>query len=409
MTKFDATVNKQVKNEKTIIYGIEMWAPEKIERFRAVLLSWYDLEKRNLPWRKNNDPYRIWVSEIMLQQTRVDTVIPYYLNFMRTFPTVQSLAEADEDILLKAWEGLGYYSRVRNMQKAAIQIMEDYGGKMPKDPKEIAKLKGIGPYTTGAIASMAFGLPEPAVDGNVMRVLSRLFEIDADIAKPGNRKIFEAIMRELIDPYKPGDFNQAFMDLGSSICTPKNYRPELSPVREFNQSYLNGTWDKYPIKSKKKKAKPVYYAGTIIQNKKGQFLLEKRPENGLLANMWTFPLVEENLLTSGTSVENGTLAEGLPEVETEQVLSRLLDELTNSYHVVPVLMKQPFGEVVHIFSHLKWFIAVYFGHVPSLEESAIPENCRWVSLEDFDQFTFPGPQVKMWQKFQEKFGSTIVK
>ncbi|MEG0289398.1 MAG: A/G-specific adenine glycosylase, partial [Carnobacterium sp.] len=174
------------------VYGIEMWPQEKIERFRATLLSWYDLEKRTLPWRINNDPYRIWVSEIMLQQTRVDTVIPYYLNFMKKFPSIQALAEAEEDTLLKAWEGLGYYSRVRNLQKAAIQISEEYNGEMPRDPKEIIKLKGIGPYTAGAISSMAFGLPEPAVDGNVMRVLSRLFEIDADIAKPGNRKIFEA-------------------------------------------------------------------------------------------------------------------------------------------------------------------------------------------------------------------------
>lgn len=245
MTEIESKIDEK---EQKILHGIPMWPQEKINRFRETLLSWYDIEKRDLPWRKNNDPYRIWVSEIMLQQTRVDTVIPYYLNFMNNFPTIEALANAHEDVLLKAWEGLGYYSRVRNMQKAAQQIMEDYDGEMPKDPKEISKLKGIGPYTTGAIASMAFGLPEPAVDGNVMRVLSRLFEIDADIAKPGNRKIFEAIMRELIDPYKPGDFNQAFMDLGSSICTPKNYHPELSPVKEFNQSYQNGTWDKYPVK-----------------------------------------------------------------------------------------------------------------------------------------------------------------
>lgn len=149
------------------------WSKTKIKDFQATFLSWYDLEKRTLPWRENNDPYRIWVSEIMLQQTRVDTVIPYYLNFMNLFPTIQDLADADEDVLLKAWEGLGYYSRVRNLQKAAIQIVTEFNGEMPKDPALIATLKGIGPYTTGAISSMAFQLPIPAVDGNVMRVVSQ--------------------------------------------------------------------------------------------------------------------------------------------------------------------------------------------------------------------------------------------
>ena len=395
-------INLAEKKQK-LIFDIPMWPQEKIERFRETLLSWYDLEKRDLPWRKNNDPYRIWVSEIMLQQTRVDTVIPYYLNFMKTFPTIEALAHADEDTLLKAWEGLGYYSRVRNLQTAAQQIMETYDGEMPRDPKEITKLKGIGPYTTGAIASMAFGLPEPAVDGNVMRVLSRLFEIDADIAKPGNRKIFEAIMRELIDPYKPGDFNQAFMDLGSSICTPKNYHPELSPIKEFNQSYQNGTWDKYPVKSKKKKAKPVYYVGTIIKNAKGAFLLEKRPVNGLLANMWTFPLIEEELVIPETGIEKGTLIQLEDEDLTEKVIKKITTELESNYGIKPTLMEVPFDEVQHIFSHLKWFIAVYYGQLIVEDSMVIPENCYWVQPDDFDQYVFPGPQTKMWQSYLSKF------
>lgn len=400
MTQIETDLNEKKQN---LIFSIPMWPQEKIERFRETLLSWYDLEKRDLPWRKNNDPYRIWVSEIMLQQTRVDTVIPYYLNFMKTFPTIEALAHADEDVLLKAWEGLGYYSRVRNMQTAAQQIMETCDGEMPTDPKEITKLKGIGPYTTGAIASMAFGLPEPAVDGNVMRVLSRLFEIDADIAKPGNRKIFEAIMRELIDPYKPGDFNQAFMDLGSSICTPKNYHPELSPIKEFNQSYQNGTWDKYPVKSKKKKAKPVYYVGTIIKNANGAFLLEKRPANGLLANMWTFPLIEEELVIQETGVEKGTLTHLEDEDRTEKVMKKIMTELENKYGIKPTLMEAPFDEVQHIFSHLKWFVAVYYGQLIVEESMDIPENCYWVQPSDFDQYVFPGPQTKMWQSYSSKF------
>lgn len=386
--------DKKLMDEKETkeVYGIKMWPQEKIERFRATLLSWYDIEKRTLPWRLNNDPYRIWVSEIMLQQTRVDTVIPYYLNFMKQFPTIKALSEAEEDRLLKAWEGLGYYSRVRNMQKAAIQIMEDYEGEMPRDPKEIIKLSGIGPYTAGAIASMAFGLPEPAVDGNVMRVLSRLFEIDADIAKPASRKLFEAVMREIIDPYKPGDFNQAFMDLGSSICTPKNYHPEMSPIKEFNASYLNGTWQKYPVKSRKKKAVPVYYTGVIIKNEKDEFLLEKRPANGLLANMWLFPLLEENLILDGTDLVQGQIQKIESEELQDQVLQQLLIQLDETYGAKPILMKKPFAEVVHIFSHLKWFITVYYGQISS-EDRPLPENCHWVSPEQFEKYTFPGPQT----------------
>ena len=174
-------------------YGIEMWEADKIASFREKLLTWYDENKRDLPWRRSNNPYHIWVSEIMLQQTRVDTVIPYYERFLDWFPTVADLAQAPEDRLLKAWEGLGYYSRVRNMQKAAQQIMIDFAGKFPDRYEGIASLKGIGPYTAGAIASIAFGLAEPAVDGNVMRVLSRLFEVDLDIGQPSNRKVLSLI------------------------------------------------------------------------------------------------------------------------------------------------------------------------------------------------------------------------
>ncbi|MDN6625859.1 MAG: A/G-specific adenine glycosylase [Pisciglobus halotolerans] len=391
-------LNNQPTKEKDSLIN---WPPEKIAAFRAVLLSWYDIEKRELPWRENHDPYRIWVSEIMLQQTRVDTVIPYYLNFLELFPTIADLAAAEE-VLLKAWEGLGYYSRVRNMQTAAIQIMTDYNGKMPADPVEIQKLKGIGPYTAGAISSMAFQLPEPAVDGNIMRILSRLFEIDADIAMPKNRKLFEEILRELIDPYRPGDFNQALMDLGSSICTPKNYHPELSPVKEFNQSYQNGTWEKYPVKSKKKKPKPIYYVGLIVKNDKGEFLLEKRPDNGLLAKMWTFPLIEKPAFKEALFPKD-KLTFTVLEEKSEKIISELVEETQATYAISPIYMKQPFAEVTHVFSHLRWKIAVYFGYVNEDLVDSIPEKCKWVSPDEFDLYTFPKPQQKMWESYQKRF------
>ena len=273
-------------------YGIVMWPEEKIISFREKLLNWYDENKRDLPWRRSKNPYHIWVSEIMLQQTRVDTVIPYYERFLDLFPTVESLANAPEDRLLKAWEGLGYYSRVRNMQAAAQQIMTDFGGQFPNTYEGISSLKGIGPYTAGAISSIAFNLPEPAVDGNVMRVLARLFEVDHDIGVPSNRKIFQAMMEILIDPKRPGDFNQALMDLGSDIEAPVNPRPEESPVKDFSAAYQNGTMDVYPIKEPKKKPLPIYLKALVVRNDRGQYLLEKNESEKLLAGFWHFPLIE---------------------------------------------------------------------------------------------------------------------
>ena len=273
-------------------YGVSMWEEEKILSFRQKLLGWYDENKRDLPWRRSKNPYHIWVSEIMLQQTRVDTVIPYYERFLEWFPTVETLANAPEERLLKAWEGLGYYSRVRNMQAAAQQIINDFNGDFPSTYEGISSLKGIGPYTAGAISSIAFNLPQPAVDGNVMRVLARLFEVNHDIGNPSNRKIFQAMMEILIDPERPGDFNQALMDLGSDIEAPVNPRPEDSPVKDFSAAYQNGTMDRYPIKAPKKKPVPVYLNALVVQNAKGQFLLEKNESEKLLAGFWHFPLIE---------------------------------------------------------------------------------------------------------------------
>ena len=277
-------------------YGIDMWDAEKIASFRRTLLNWYDNEKRDLPWRRTKNPYHIWISEIMLQQTQVVTVIPYYERFLDWFPTIESLANAPEEKILKAWEGLGYYSRVRNMQKAAQEIMENFGGVFPDNHKDILSLKGIGPYTAGAIASIAFGLPEPAVDGNVMRVMARLFEVNYDIGDPKNRKIFQAIMEVLIDPERPGDFNQALMDLGTDIESAKNPRPDESPIRFFSAAYLHGTYDKYPIKLPKKKPKPIQIQAFVIRNSDGDFLMEKNLDGRLLGGFWSFPIMETDVI-----------------------------------------------------------------------------------------------------------------
>ena len=375
-------------------YGITMWEEEKIASFREKLLVWYDAHKRDLPWRRTQDPYKIWISEIMLQQTRVDTVIPYYERFLDWFPTVADLAQAPEERLLKAWEGLGYYSRVRNMQKAAQQMMENHGGVFPSSYEEISKLKGIGPYTAGAIASIAFGLPEPAVDGNVMRVLARLFEVDYDIGVPTNRKIFQAMMEILIDPDRPGDFNQALMDLGSDIESPINPRPEESPVKEFSAAYQHGTMDRYPIKAPKKKPVPVYLTAFIIKDSQGRYLLEKNEREGLLSGFWHFPLIEvdslsENLGQLSLLDGQGQVVDNPDILSFEQDYDLAIDWQDRSYPIVQ-----------HIFSHRKWQVQLRYGLVKEGEQPA-SESTVWLTPEEFSDYPFAKPQQKIWTTFTE--------
>ena len=373
-------------------YGIIMWEEEKIASFREKLLAWYDANKRDLPWRRTQDPYKIWISEIMLQQTRVDTVIPYYERFLDWFPTVADLAQAPEERLLKAWEGLGYYSRVRNMQKAAQQIMENHGGVFPSSYEEISKLKGIGPYTSGAIASIAFGLPEPAVDGNVMRVLARLFEVDYDIGIPANRKIFQAMMEILIDPDRPGDFNQALMDLGSDIESPVNPRPEESPVKEFSAAYQHGTMDRYPIKAPKKKPVPVYLTAFIIKDSQGRYLLEKNEREGLLSGFWHFPLIEVDSLSENQGQLSLLDGQGYA-VDNPEILS-----FEQDYDLAIDWQDRSYPFVQHVFSHRKWQVQLRYGLVKEGElESS--ESTVWLTPEEFSNYPFAKPQQKIWTIF----------
>lgn len=377
-------------------YGIEMWEDEKITSFRQMLLTWYDENKRDLPWRRSNNPYHIWISEIMLQQTRVDTVIPYYERFLDWFPTVQDLAIAPEERLLKAWEGLGYYSRVRNMQEAAQQIVAEFEGEFPHTYEGIFSLKGIGPYTAGAIASIAFGLPEPAVDGNVMRVLSRLFEVNLDIGIPANRKVFQTMMEMLIDPERPGDFNQALMDLGSDIEAPVNPRPEDSPVKEFSAAYLHGTMEKYPIKAPKKKPVPVYLYGLIIQDAQGQFLLEKNETSGLLAGFWHFPLIEVGEFPDDEQLSLFEIAENQVSFDLSPK-----ESFEQDYDVVVDWQSVHFPQIQHVFSHRKWQIRLLYGQVVNATEMPKQEQVLWLHPDEFDNYPFAKPQQKMWQTFQK--------
>ena len=379
-------------------YGVTMWEEDKILSFRQKLLTWYDVNKRDLPWRRSKNPYHIWVSEIMLQQTRVDTVIPYYERFLDWFPTVESLANAPEERLLKVWEGLGYYSRVRNMQTAARQIMSDFQGEFPSTYEGISSLKGIGPYTAGAISSIAFNIPQPAVDGNVMRVLARLFEVNHDIGNPSNRKIFQAMMEILIDPDRPGDFNQALMDLGSDIEAPVNPRPEESPVKDFSAAYQHGTMNRYPIKAPKKKPIPIYLKALVVQNSQGQFLLEKNESEKLLAGFWHFPLIE----VDDFSDQNQDLDIFSQVAEPILQLGPSPQEsFEQDYDLEVDWQDLRFEEVKHIFSHRKWHIQIIAGRVTETQEYADRE-VLWLSPEEFINYPLAKPQQKIWQAYLKR-------
>ena len=379
-------------------YGVTMWEEEKILSFRQKLLAWYDENKRDLPWRRSQNPYHIWVSEIMLQQTRVDTVIPYYERFLDWFPSVEVLAKAPEERLLKAWEGLGYYSRVRNMQVAAQQIMNEFNGEFPSTYEGISSLKGIGPYTAGAISSIAFNLPQPAVDGNVMRVLARLFEVNHDIGNPSNRKIFQAMMEILIDPDRPGDFNQALMDLGSDIEAPVNPRPQDSPVKDFSAAFLHGTMDRYPIKAPKKKPIPIYLKALVVKNSQGQFLLEKNESEKLLAGFWHFPLIEVNEFSEQTHDLDlfSQVAEPILEMGPSPQAS-----FEQDYDLDVNWLDVSFEEVKHVFSHRKWHIQLIAGQV-SENKDYTDREVLWLTPEEFSLYPLAKPQQKIWQTYLKR-------
>ncbi|AIG66135.1 A/G-specific adenine glycosylase [Weissella tructae] len=364
---------------------IEMWSEDTIKAFRETLLAWYDTEGRDqLPWRKDQEPYHVWVSEIMLQQTQVNTVIPYYERFMTMFPTVKDLAEAPEQSILKAWEGLGYYSRVRNMQKAAQQIMNDHAGIWPDNMKDLLDLKGIGPYTAAAVASIAFKEPVAAIDGNAFRVYARLFKIDADIAQPKTRNLFFDLGNELIDPVRPGDFNQAIMDLGSSFMSAKNYDSEKSPVKAFNAAYADGTEDFYPVKTKAKKAKPITYFAVSIETPDG-YLWEQRPETGLLANFWTMPLYNVNEFIGDTDAK----------WTVDEMIAATQKRILQDYGVEVTLTAVAGKPVTHIYTHQKWTVTILTGR---LNETQDLLRGDWRKMDDLMADPQPKIQEKIWQK-----------
>lgn len=341
--------------------------------FRNALLSWYYEVKRDLPWRNTSNPYYIWVSEVMLQQTRVETVIPYYERFIEQYPTMEKLAYANEDELLKVWEGLGYYSRVRNLQHGVREVVETYNGIVPNTRKEIQTLKGVGPYTAGAVLSIAYGVPEHAVDGNVMRVMSRLLLIEEDIAIPKTKKIFEQVVMDVIDQEDPSAFNQGLMELGATICTPK---PAclLCPVQTFCGAFETGRQEELPVKTRKKSTKVIPVGSFAIQNEHGEWLLRKRPEKGLLANLWEFPMIE---LTTTLEPEQAF---------TEEFQMKLI----NNTKLIAFR---------HVFTHLTWEVNGYSSEVDAVEK--VPEGYAFFTEEEVDQLPMPVPVLKLWTAIKD--------
>lgn len=297
------------------------------------LLHWYERNARILRWREEPKPYYIWVSEIMLQQTRVEAVKGYFDRFLAELPDIKALAEAEEEKLLKLWEGLGYYNRVRNMQKAARLLMDEYAGELPADYELLKKLPGIGSYTAGAISSIAFGLPEPSVDGNVLRVLKRIAASFDDITKEKVKKELEADVRRIMPAERPGDFNQSLMELGATVCLP-NGKPlcEQCPVMHLCKAFHQGVELELPVKSSAK-ARRVENRTVYIIRKDGccetEYILHKRPEKGLLSGMWEFPNVEGHF--------------------TETEVRKLFETAE--------IKRLPDGK--HIFSHVEWRMWCY--------------------------------------------------
>lgn len=341
--------------------------------FSASLVEWYHQEKRDLPWRRTDDPYKIWVSEVMLQQTRVDTVIPYYNRFLEKYPNLHSLAYAQQDELLKMWEGLGYYSRARNLQSGVREVVEKYAGQVPSNRHDLSKLKGIGPYTAGAILSIAFSKPEHAVDGNVMRVLSRVLLIKEDIALPKTKKVFEEAVTVLIDQKDPGAFNQGLMDLGAQICTPTSPKCLLCPVREYCMAFQEGNPEELPIKSKKTKTKKVKYDVFVVKTKEGNYMLEKRPNEGLLASMWQFPMIE---------------------IQDSDNAVKTYETLEQKYNIKLMSIPQDrLHSFKHIFSHLVWEMDCYIVEASSVEKQN--ENTGFYSLDEIGKLPMSVPMLRI--------------
>lgn len=328
--------------------------PINLPDFAPALLQWFDRNARFMPWRSNPVPYWVWVSEMMLQQTRVEAVRDYFDRFVQVLPDVAALGAAEEEQLLKLWEGLGYYNRVRNMKKAAELVMRRYDGQLPADFELLKELPGLGEYSAGAVASIAFSIPVPAVDGNVLRVLSRLIASDRDILLPQVKRDFSAAIKVMMPQDRPGDFNQALMELGAMVCLPNGVplcdRCPVVGVCVANKRGLTGV---LPVKKKPAQRRKEQYTVLVCRNEAGQIALTRRPQKGVLAGMVQFPMLPGRLTKE-----------------------QLLDQACQL--PLQVLHCEPGAGSMHVFTHIEWALASYQLTIAS----TLPEGWFWAQLQE---------------------------
>jgi A/G-specific adenine glycosylase len=334
-------------------------------KIQEKLLVWYRLNARSLPWRGMRDPYLIWVSEVMLQQTRVETVIPYFQQWTVRFPDIQSVACAPIDEILKAWEGLGYYSRARNIKKTAEIILTQFAGNLPSTSIDLIKLPGIGDYIAGAIASIGFGFDEPALDANGVRVISRIYDFHGQVNKAANKKILKENLRELLPKGSAGDFNQAVMDLGSMVCVSANPKCECCPIQRECLAFSVNTQKDLPVGMIRTK-KPHFNVVAGIIEKNGKLLIGKRPTNGLLGGMWEFP---------GGKIEEGE--------NHQMALKRELEEELG----IDVILRDAFGEYKHAYTHFSVTVFPYFVEIVGSDPIArVAEKIEWASINTLNEY-----------------------
>lgn len=339
-----------------------------VPHLRRSLSSWYRHNHRPLPWRRTRDPYRIWVSEVMLQQTQVDTVIPYYLRFIERFPTIESLAESDLQAVLTVWEGLGYYARARNLHRAARRLVESQGGRVPPDYGEFRKLPGVGEYIAAAVMSIAFGRPHATVDGNVKRVLARLFRIETPVNGSGGHGIFREKAEELLDLSDPGTFNQALMEMGAVVCMPLNPRCAVCPIVSFCGAHRSGMVDAYPKRAPARSI-PTHFVAVGVIHRGKRVLITRRPSEGLLGGLWEFP---------GGKVKEGESA--------EQACLREIREETG----LEVEILRPLARIRHAYSHFRIIMDVFECRwISGRVRLNGPSAHRWVTIEELEEFPFP--------------------
>jgi A/G-specific adenine glycosylase len=344
------------------------------------LLTWYRRTARDLPWRRTCDPYRIWVSEILLQQTRVETVISYYQRFLAAFPTVQVLAAAPLTRVLRLWAGLGYYSRARHLHRAARLIASERGGRFPATAAQWQELPGVGAYTAGAVASIAFGERVPAVDGNVKRVLARLSCIRQRIGTAAFDRTVGTLAGQLVPRGAPGEFNQALMELGARVCLPRRPRCDLCPVRHFCAAHAAGCPSALPLRARKPRVRSVRRVAAAVW-RNGAVLLVRRPATGLLAGLWTLPGAE----LRGRAAPSATL-------------KRLARESLGG----TLLVGPRVGAVQHAFSHQSWRVDVYACDLDAPADALSGADCRWVSRARLAHFPLAAVDCKLLQLGEER-------